>query len=62
MIQEGLHMNGANINEVSEILIYPNVIHSFHPLTDIIYIEYRSAVFNEKNSDVYPKSEFINGN
>ena len=43
------------IEAVSEILIYPNVLHSFYPLTDIIYIEYRSTVFDPNNKDVYNK-------
>lgn len=46
------------IEPISEILIYPNVLHSFYPLTSIMYLEYRSTVYDRNNEDVYPEEQF----
>ena len=41
------------IEEGTELLIYPKIWHSFESLADVIFIEYRSTVFDKNNPDVY---------
>ncbi|MEK6945408.1 MAG: hypothetical protein AABW63_01305 [Nanoarchaeota archaeon] len=41
------------VNEGEELLIFPGIIHSFHSLTDIIILEYRSTIFDRNNSDTF---------
>ncbi len=38
----------------TELIIGPHISHSMEALTDIIFIEYRSTVFDKNNPDTYP--------
>jgi len=42
------------VDEGSEILIDPGVLHRFTPLEDVIFLEYRCTVFDRERPDSYP--------
>ena len=48
----------VNVDEGSEIIIQPGVLYFFTPLTDIIFLEYRTTVFNRERPDSYPPEEY----
>ncbi len=47
------------IDEDTEVIIMPNVLHTFEALTDVIFLEYRSTVFDPKNSDCYSAETYL---
>lgn len=48
------------ISENTEVLIEPYIFHTFEALTDVVFIEYRSTVYDRKHPDAYSEEEFEN--
>jgi hypothetical protein len=46
------------VDEYTEVLIYPGVFHSMRALTDVLFIEYRSTVYDSSNSDTFPAETY----
>lgn len=46
------------VKEGYEIRIYPNILHSMLALTDVIFLEYRSTIFDRENPDTYPNDTY----
>jgi len=42
----------------TEILIFPDILHTFEALTDVIFLEYRSTPFDKDNPDSYPAETY----
>ncbi len=57
--------NGRTGEKISEqlsaghlVTIEPGVYHEFEALTPVIFLEYRSTVFDKNNPDSFPQSEY----
>lgn len=48
--------------EVSEgklVVIEKNIYHQFKALIDVVFIEYSATVFDQENSDCFPKDQYV---
>lgn len=51
-----------SIEGPTEIIISPNILHTFKAITDVIFLEYRETTFDKSKPDTYPAdtySEYI---
>ena len=46
------------VEDGTELLIYPNILHKLQPTTRIYFLEYRSTPFDSQNSDTYPAETY----
>jgi len=42
----------------NEIIISPNIVHTYIPQEECLFAEYRETVFNRDNTDTFPSSTF----
>lgn len=63
LLLKALNRQGQQLEEVikagTEFLIYPNILHSMKALTNIIFLEYRTTVFDKSNSDTYSAETYL---
>ena len=41
-----------------EIMISPNILHTYKAISDIIFLEYRTSIYNPADSDTFPVEVF----
>lgn len=56
--RQGQVMN-VIIEEGTELLINSWVFHALEALTDVVFVEYRSTVFNRQKPDTYSEKDFV---
>ncbi len=68
LIQGKMHLKARNkqgqvmgevIEEGTELIINPWVFHALEALTKVIFVEYRSTVFNRQKPDTYSEKDFV---